>query len=483
MLSHFLLNVRWQDIVDIAFISYILFRFYILFRGTNAFTVLIGIVILWFFQKIAIYLGLIVTSWTIQGFTAVAAIIIIVIFRNEIRSVLQTKNLGALLWGFPHKGIDTPVETITDSAFEMARNGTGALIVIPGKEDIYEAVHSAIQWDGLVSKEMITSIFWQENPVHDGAAIIQGDRVVQVGAILPLSRRKDLPSYYGTRHRAAAGLSEKNDALVVGVSEERKDVFIAKKGKIHRLNSKSDLNKALNEHLGIRSGQSVSHRKEKMETLIAALVSVIFITAIWFSFTSGEDTLVTLEIPVEYMNRDPGLEIIDTSVNNVLLNLSGSGTLIKNIGTHQVKVKIDLSKAIVGVNSFTVTRENISMPPGVVLRNVKPPTVEVTLDKQAKKRLPVQVDWEGKLPENISLTSVKINPEEVVIVGGSLVLKNISTIYTEKVPLSDLKETGSLTAKLILSDPSINLDSASKEKVNIDFVIKKREPISPQNNQ
>jgi uncharacterized protein (TIGR00159 family) len=478
MISHFLTNVRWQDIVDIAFISYILFRFYILFRGTNAFTVLIGIVILWFFQKIAIYLGLIVTSWTIQGFTAVAAIIIIVIFRNEIRSVLQTKNLGTLLWGFPHKGIDAPVETITDSAFEMARKGTGALIVIPGREDIYERVHSAIQWDGLASKEMITSIFWHENPVHDGAAIVQGNKVLQVGAVLPLSRRTDFPSYYGTRHRAAAGLSETTDALVVGVSEERKDVFIAKKGKIHRLSRKADLNEALNEHLGIRSGQSMSYRKEKMEILIAALISVIFITAIWFSFTRGEDTLVTLEIPVEYMNRDPGMEIIDTSVNNVHLNLSGSGTLIKNIGTHQVKVKIDLGKAIVGVNSFTVTQENISMPPGVVLRNVNPPKVEVTLDKQVKKQLPVQVDWEGRLPENLSLTSVKINPEEIVIVGGSLILKDISTIYTEKVSLSSLKETSSLSTKLILSHPSIKLDSASKEKVNIEFVIKKREPVS-----
>jgi diadenylate cyclase len=81
--------IRWQDIVDIIFISYILFRLYILFKGTNVFTVLIAILILWFFQKIAFSLGLIVTSWAIQGFTAVAAIIIIVIFRNEIRSVLH----------------------------------------------------------------------------------------------------------------------------------------------------------------------------------------------------------------------------------------------------------------------------------------------------------------------------------------------------------------------------------------------------------
>jgi len=111
--------IRWQDVVDIILISYILFRLYILFRGTNVFTVLIGILFLWFLQKIAFSLGLIVTSWSIQGFTAVAAIILIVIFRNEIRSVLQTKNLRSLLWGFTVKSIKTPSDVIAEAVFNL----------------------------------------------------------------------------------------------------------------------------------------------------------------------------------------------------------------------------------------------------------------------------------------------------------------------------------------------------------------------------
>jgi len=101
ILSSFLSSMRWQDAVDIIFNSYILFRLYILFRGTNVFRVITGIAILWFFQRMAFALGLIVTSWVMQGFTAVAALIIIIVFRNEIRSVLQAKNLRAILWGFP----------------------------------------------------------------------------------------------------------------------------------------------------------------------------------------------------------------------------------------------------------------------------------------------------------------------------------------------------------------------------------------------
>lgn len=137
----------------------------------------------------------------------------------------------------------------------MARARSGALIVFTGKEDLEEVVQSGTPWQGLVSKEMITSIFWHDNPVHDGAAIIQGDRVIEVGVILPLSQRKDLPSYYGTRHRAAAGLAETTDALVILVSEERGNVVVAKGSRMSVVNQKAELAQILQEHVGVTEKQ------------------------------------------------------------------------------------------------------------------------------------------------------------------------------------------------------------------------------------
>ena len=125
-LLHLFSAIRWQDIVDISLTSYILFRFYVLFRGTNTFRVLIGILLLWFFQRVAAFLGLIVTSWAVQGITAVAALLIIIVFRNEIRNVLQAKNLKAILWGLPYKTDYTQEEIIIDSVFELSRTRTGA---------------------------------------------------------------------------------------------------------------------------------------------------------------------------------------------------------------------------------------------------------------------------------------------------------------------------------------------------------------------
>ena len=473
LLSIFL-SIRWQDVVDITLNSYILFRFYVLFRGTNVFRVLVWIALLWFFQRVAVFLGLIVTSWVIQVITAVAALIIIVVFRNEIRSVLQAKNLKAILWGFPRKAVETPIDIIVETVYEMARSHSGALIVFPGKEDLEEVVQSGIPWQGLVSKEMIMSIFWHDNPVHDGAAIIQADHVTEVGVILPLSQRKDLPSYYGTRHRAAAGLAENTDALVILVSEERGNVVVAKGSRMSVINQKGELAQILREHVGVTEKQWGYLRKEKFKIGIAALTSVLFITGVWFSFSKGLETLITLEIPVEYMNRDPETEILDTSVNAVRLELSGSGALIKSIRPEQVRVRLDLSKAVVGRNILTITQENITLPPGVFFKKVEPPGVEVTLDVPIKKELPVQVDWVGKLSDHLILAGAKLDPEKIEVIGGTRIMKDISTIYTQKVSLDNIQGSGTITVNLALNPASLRIARGSKDRITVEFVAKER---------
>ena len=124
---YLIFSLRWQDIIDISLVSYILFRFYVLFRGTNAFRVLIGMTILWFFQQIAVSMGLVVTSWVVQGVVTLGAFIIIVIFRNEIRTVLLARNLKFIFWGSSSKTVSSTIEIIVQSVLEMARRNCGAL--------------------------------------------------------------------------------------------------------------------------------------------------------------------------------------------------------------------------------------------------------------------------------------------------------------------------------------------------------------------
>jgi diadenylate cyclase len=470
----FLATFRWQDGVDIVLNSYILFRLYVLFRGTNAFRVLIGIAVLFIFLRVSAFFGLIVTSWAMQGIIAAAALIIVVVFRNEIRSILQARNLKGVLWGFPKRPLGTPVETLSEAVFEMARKRIGALIVFPGDEELSEHVRGGIPWNGQISKEMILSIFWQGNPVHDGAVVIQGDRVTEVGAVIPLSRREDLPYYYGTRHRAAAGLAERCDALVIVVSEERGQISVAKGQDFRIVQDRQELQQRLEAHAGGSTKQGGSRKAEQLELAIAALLSLFFIGGVWFSFTRGLDTMITLDVPIEYTNHDPLLEILNTSRNTVALELSGSGSLIRSVRPEQVQVRLDLSTAKPGENRMILGSENVTLPPGVFLKNIRAPSVEVDMDVIVRKDLPVQVDWAGKLREGLIIKEVKVDPERVQVVGVKSQLDKIAIVYTEKIDLSAIEESGSMVAKLALNPPLLRVAGGHRDRISVNYVVGER---------
>ncbi|CAB5129106.1 Diadenylate cyclase spyDAC; Bacterial checkpoint controller DisA with nucleotide-binding domain [Olavius algarvensis associated proteobacterium Delta 3] len=473
-LAQFLNTMRWQDLLDIALASYILFRFYALFRGTFVFRVVTGLVFLWLFGRMAVFLGLIVTSWAIQAITAVAAFIIIVVFRHEIRSVLQAKNIKSILWGFSPKTSKTPIEIISSSAFELTRNHIGALMVFPGEDNLEEIIQKGIPWEGKISSEMILSIFWHGNPVHDGAIIISGDRILEVGAVLPLSRRKDLPSYFGTRHRAAAGLAESSDALVLVVSEERESIMVAKGSDLIEIPNVESLVRLIREHSGETESSPSNEVPQRVRMVAAALVSVMLVAGIWFSFTRGRDTIIALEMPIEYMNRKPKMEIIEASANIVRLQLSGSVTLIKNVRPEQVQVRLDLSDGVVGKNVYTIANKDVSLPPGIDLIAVKPQTIELTLDVFTRKRLPVQIDWVGKLDNGLRLESARINPKAIEVEGSSLILRDMSTIYTQQVPLENLRETGTINIGIALGAAALKTAPGSQGRVAVEYVIRRR---------
>ncbi|MBI4774525.1 MAG: DNA integrity scanning protein DisA nucleotide-binding domain protein [Deltaproteobacteria bacterium] len=467
--------VRWQDIVDIALNSYILFRFYVLFRDTNAFRVLLGITLLWFLNRISFSFGLIVTSWAFQGITAVGALIIIVVFRNEIRSVLQVRDLRALLWELHPKASRSPVGVMADSVFALSRTYTGALIVLPGMEEIDDVVHSGIPWDGKVSREMLMTIFWTESPVHDGAVIIQDDRVKEVGAILPLSQRQDFPSYYGTRHRAAAGLSEAKDALVVAVSEERGTVTVAKNSHMATVSRKEQLEEMIMHHLEGKRGRRTYPGKEYLELGTALLLSFFIITGVWYSFTRGRDTTVAFDVPIEYINRSPAVAISNTSTNELRVFLSGSRSLIQSVRPEQLRARIDMTGTKEGLNIVKITEADIEYPPGLALKEIHPEEIEVLLDAYGNKTLPVQVDWTGKLPGDLNMEKVTVAPDKVVITGPKKILEQMYTLYTEKVPLDGLKKSGKITARIVLDPVSLTLAQGSKDTVTIEYVLAEKE--------
>ncbi|MBF0204902.1 MAG: DNA integrity scanning protein DisA nucleotide-binding domain protein, partial [Desulfamplus sp.] len=427
----FFSSLRWQDLVDIFINTYILFRLYVLFRGSRLILIVPALSILWMLNIMSLYMGLVVTTWAIQGIIAAAAIILIIVFRDEIASVFQARNLKYLLWGFPGIKISTPIEIIALSAFELGRKKVGALFVIPGDQSIEEVIQGGIPWDGIISEQMLFTIFWDKNPVHDGAALIYGNRITDVSVLLPLSKRTDLPSRYGTRHRAAVGLCEVSDALVIVVSEERGHVTAVKNLEIKHLKKAEDLQEILIIHTGkAKKERGLSRLKDVSEFAVAAIACFILITGVWFGLSRGKETLKTINVPVEYTDIKPGFDIIEASTNTVDLHLSGSMPLLRSLKPETVKVLLKLGNSSIGHNSVNISIDNIILPPGVMLKKVEPKTIEIVMGGKVERKIPIQVDWSGKLADNLILETVTITPDTIAVTGVSPGIENIRTIYT-----------------------------------------------------
>ncbi|MBF0260037.1 MAG: DNA integrity scanning protein DisA nucleotide-binding domain protein [Desulfamplus sp.] len=470
----FFRSLRWQDCVDIFINTYILFRLYVLFRGSRLIRIVPVVSLLWILNIMALYIGLVVTTWAIQGIIAAAAIILIIVFRDEIASVFQARNLQSFVWGFPGTKISTPIEIIALSAFDLGRKKVGALLVLPGKQSLDEIVQGGIPWNGTISEQMISTIFWDKNPVHDGAALIQGNKITDVSVILPLSKRTDLPTRYGTRHRAAVGLCEVCDALVIVVSEERGNITTVKNSEIRHVRKAEDLQEILVAHTGnSKQEKGLARWKDFSEFAIAAVACFIIITGVWFGLSRGKETLKTINVPVEYTDIKPGFDIIEASTNTVDLHLSGSMPLLKSLKPENVKVLLKLGNASIGDNSVNISIDNIILPPGVNLKKVEPRTVEIVMGGKIERRIPVQVDWSDKLADNLILDSVTITPATIAVTGVSPGIETVATIYTEKISLDKIKGNGTMQAAIVLFPSSLKTDEASKT-VSISYTVREK---------
>jgi YbbR domain-containing protein len=147
---------------------------------------------------------------------------------------------------------------------------------------------------------------------------------------------------------------------------------------------------------------------------------------------------------------------------------------MKSLRPGQIELRVDLKKAVEGVNEIPITQENIFLPPGISVNKADPPSIKITMDTRITKELAVQVDWIGRLPNDYILAEAKVEPNAVKVTGGSAILAKISTLYTEPVRLDNLQTSGSLTASLVLTPASLKLVSSSNDRVTIQYKLAER---------
>ena len=239
---HIPTRIVWTDIVEIIIISFLVYQILIWIRDTKAWNLLKGVIVILIFLLFAALLRLSTILWIAEKIFSVGIIAVVIVLQPELRRALEQlgqKNFVANLMPFDAKnsdGIfsDKTINEIVKASFEMGKVKTGALIVIEKNQKLTEYERTGIVVDAVVTSQLLINIFEHNTPLHDGAVLVRGDRVVAATCYLPLSDSTRLSKELGTRHRAGVGVSEITDSMTVTVSEETGRVSVAYEGKLTR---------------------------------------------------------------------------------------------------------------------------------------------------------------------------------------------------------------------------------------------------------
>lgn len=237
-----ILGLRLWDAIDILLVAVIMYALYNFLRETVAINIFFGIVAVFLLWQVVVALEMQLLSQILGAFVSVGFIALIVVFQPEIRRFLlmlgtpkfyNKKRKKFLFWRINFQNIDAEtVNILTDTVKELSDSKTGALIILSRKNGLKQYLDSGEAINADVGAQLLQSIFFKNNPLHDGAVLISGNKIEGARCILPVSQNKDIPPYLGLRHRAAAGITEVTDAIALIVSEERGSISISENGVI-----------------------------------------------------------------------------------------------------------------------------------------------------------------------------------------------------------------------------------------------------------
>lgn len=236
-------TMTWTDVVEIIIISFLVYEVMVWIKNTKAWSLMRGIIVIVVFVFLAYVFQMNTILWIVKNASVVAITAMIVIFQPELRKALDLlgrKNIFSSLISFDsnrtidERFSDKTVNEIAKACFEMGKVKTGALIVIAQNDSLSEYERTGIELDSIVSSQLLINIFEHNTPLHDGAIVIRGNRVISATCYLPLSDNMALSKELGTRHRAGVGISEVTDSITIIVSEETGRVSVAYEGELSR---------------------------------------------------------------------------------------------------------------------------------------------------------------------------------------------------------------------------------------------------------
>ena len=382
-------DLRFQDVLDILFLTVLVYHLYLWFWGTKAFKALVGLLALGIVFTLARFWGLFLTTWVFQILWQVLILLIIILFQSEIRQVLERVNPLQMLGlrSFP-KSADW-IPNFVNTIFSLAGQKIGALIIFERTDLVGELITGGTRLEGEPASEILLSILQKQSPLHDGALLIRKGKIARAGCYLPLSSAEGLPKEWGTRHRAALGLSERCDAWVLVVSEERGEISLAQDGEIIPVTNREELSKIVQKAIAPASVSGITWR-ERVRALIVRrwpikIGTLALVCVFWLLLAGQQNFEVTLKVPVEISNIPENTEIIDPLNPEVEITVRGLRKDASTLNNRNVHAEIDLATARFGNRIFRITRNQIVLPNDRInVVNIEPSQMEFKLKSPSK---------------------------------------------------------------------------------------------------
>jgi uncharacterized protein (TIGR00159 family) len=380
----FQVEIVLADVIDVTLVALLLTAGIVWLRRSRARLALLGLAILAFVYAVASELELQLTAWVLQGFFAVLVIVLVVIFQDDLRQFFEQ----IALWGLrrrpaiPSAG---SVETLVRAVTRLVGERRGALLVFPGSDPIERHVEGGIALDALLSEPLLLSLFDPHSPGHDGAAIVQGDRVTRFAVHLPLSHDEAQLRGRGTRHAAALGLAERTSALCVVVSEERGTVSLARAGELRQLPGPEGLTHELRRFLAALEPEPASGAQRLSRVLPRwreGLLGASLALLLWVVVVPGSRvTEVTRRVPVEVQNLPEGYELLEVEPAEVEVTVSGRVRDLYLAGRDEPSVRIDAFLVKLGRRNFELSPGDVQHARGLSVVEVKPGRVRLRVSQ------------------------------------------------------------------------------------------------------
>lgn len=377
-------NLRFQDVLDILFLTVFVYHLYLWFWGTKAFKALVGLLALGIVFTMARFWGLFLTTWVFQILWQVLVLLIIILFQSEIRQVLERVNPLKMIGLRAFSRSADLVLHLVKALFSMAEKKIGALVIFERIDSVEELITGGIPLEGEPSPELLISIFQKESPLHDGALLLRKGRVVKVGCYLPLSSVEGLPKEWGTRHRAALGLSERCDAWVLAISEERGEISLARDRQMMHVKNLDQLSKLVQEALAATRPVVESWWERVLALMVRRwpikLGAMGLVCLFWLLLAGQQNFEVTLKVPLAIKNIPAEMEILEPVNTEVQITVRGLRKDASTLSNRNVHAEIDLSMARFGNRVFRITRDQIVLPNDRInVVHIEPPQMEFKL--------------------------------------------------------------------------------------------------------